>query len=138
VTDEPTTPEPEPEGVPDIEPIEPIEPVPDIEPLEPFTADEIVRYARGVITQQYMLADARDHDWAMSLTLLLCAWKSVPENCSSLFLVPMAAHQNGRWLNGRVPGVTVSAVPVPMENVVALIAKCDEFYALLHPEPVDG
>lgn len=103
-------------------------------PIPVFTDEEIVRYARGVITQEYMLANANDRDWAMSLMLMLSAWKDVPSNASSLFLVPMADHQNGRWLNGRVPGVTISAVPVAVESVDPLIAKCDEFYKLLHPE----
>jgi len=138
VTNEPT-PEPDPEGVPDIEPIEPIEPVPDIEPIEPFTADEIVTYARGVITQEYMLADvANDRDWQHSLALLLCGWTSMPPNASCLFLVPMAPHNRGHWLNGRVPALTFQATNVPMESAEALIAKCDEFYTLLHPEPADG
>lgn len=104
-------------------------------PLEPMSTDDIVRYARGVITQEYMLADvATDRDWQMSLMLLMSAWKTVPANASTVFLVPMAAHAGGRWLNGRVPGVTISAVCVPMENVPTLIAKCDEFWAALNPE----
>jgi hypothetical protein len=103
-------------------------------PLEPMTTDDIVRYARGVITQEYMLADvAQDRDWQHSLMLLMSAWKKVPANASTVFLVPMAAHAGGRWLNGRVPGVTLSAVCVPLESVEALISQCDKFYDLLHP-----
>jgi hypothetical protein len=103
-------------------------------PLEPMTTDDIVRYARGVITQEYMLADvAQDRDWQHSLMLLMSAWKQVPANASTVFLVPMAAHAGGRWLNGRVPGVTLSAVCVPLESVEALISQCDKFYDLLHP-----
>ena len=103
-------------------------------PLEPMSTDDIVRYARGVITQEYMLADvAHDRDWQHSLMLLMSAWTKVPANASTIFLVPMAAHQNGRWLNGRVPGVTLSAVCVPLESVEALIRQCDIFYDLLHP-----
>jgi hypothetical protein len=103
-------------------------------PLEPMSTDDIVRYARGVITQEYMLADvAQDRDWQHSLMLLMSAWKKVPANASTVFLVPMAAHAGGRWLNGRVPGVTLSAVCVPLESVEALISQCDKFYDLLHP-----
>jgi hypothetical protein len=103
-------------------------------PIEPLSDADIVRYARGVITQEYMLANANDIDWYHSLILLIAHWNPRPENISSLFLVPMAPHAGGRWLNGRVPGVTISAVPVAMESVDALIAKCDEFYRLLHPD----
>ena len=113
------------------------EPTKTIEPVPEMTPEEIVKYARGVITQEYMLADANDRDWAHSLMLLLSGMVEhggYPPNASSLFLVPMAEHQNGRWLNGRVPGLTMSAVMVPMESVEALITQCDAFYAALHPE----
>ncbi len=102
-------------------------------PIEPLTDADIIRYARGVITNEYLLANANDRDWAHSLALMLSAWKNIPENASSLFLVPLEPHNNGRWLNGRVPGVTFSAIPVAIESVDALIAKCTEFYKLLHP-----
>jgi hypothetical protein len=110
------------------------EPTPLGDPLPPMSDDEIVKYARGVITGQYMLADATDRDWSMSMMLMLSMWKPIPSNASVTFLVPMAEHQNGRWLNGRVPGVTMSAVCVPMESVEALIAKCDEFWKFLNPD----
>ena len=104
------------------------------EPLEPMSDADIVRYARGVITNEYMLADATDRDWQSSLMLMLVSWKPMPANASTIFLVPMAEHAGGRWLNGRVPGVTFHAICVPMESVAALVAKCDEFFTLLHPE----
>jgi len=108
-------------------------------PLEPMSTDDIVRYARGVITQEYMLADvATDRDWQHSMMLLMSAWKKVPANASTIFLVPVNAHQGGRWLNGRVPGVTLSAVCVPLESVEALISQCDKFYDLLHPGETRG
>lgn len=103
-------------------------------PIEPLSDADIIRYARGVITNEYMLANANDPDWMHSLMLMLSAWKEIPANASSLFLVPLAEHQNMHWLNGRVPGVTVSAIPVATQSVDALIAKCDEFYKLLHPD----
>jgi hypothetical protein len=110
------------------------EPVALGDPLVPMSDADIIKYARGVITNEYMLADVDDQDWQMSLMLILINWKPVPANASTLFLVPMAAHMGGRWLNGRVPGVTTSAVCVPTESVQALLTKCDEFYNVLHPE----
>jgi len=108
------------------------------EPLPEMTSDEIVKYARGVITQEYMLADvSQDRDWAQSLMLLLSSMKSsggFPPNASCLFIVPMAEHQHGHWLNGRVPGCTFSATMVPLESADALIDQCKVFYDLLHPE----
>jgi hypothetical protein len=107
---------------------------PKTEPLPLMSDEDIVRYARGVITNEYMLANpAQDQDWQHSLMLLLSGWKDIPSNASTLFLVPMRDHEGGRWLNGRVPGVTLSAVCVPIENADALIAKCDEFWKVLNP-----
>jgi hypothetical protein len=102
-----------------------------------MTDEEIVKYARGVITQEYMLADIRDRDWNSSLMLIMSGIAEsggFPANASCLFLVPMASHQNGRWLNGRVPALTTNCTMVPVESVEALITQCDAFYAALHPE----
>lgn len=103
-------------------------------PEPPFTPEEILRYAREVVTQEAMLADVRDPDWRMSLMLLLGAWNPIPANLSTLFVVPMGPHMSGRWLNGRVPGVTTSAKPVPMESAQALVDQIMAFDKLLHPE----
>jgi hypothetical protein len=106
------------------------------EPAPPFTEAEIVRYARGVITNEYLVANVNDHDWQFSMSLLLCAWDKddIPPNLSTCFLVPLAPHANGRWLNGRVPGVTISAIAVPMESVDMLNDKIQEMWAMLNPD----
>ena len=105
-------------------------------PIPTLTADEIVRYARGVVTQEYMLANVNDRDWQTSLMLLLSLWKEkdIPENCSSVFLIPMSQHMGGRWLNGRVPAVTLSATAVAVESVEPLLEKIQEFWQLMNPE----
>lgn len=109
-------------------------PTPLGDPVEPFTPEEILRYAREVVTQQSMLADVMDRDWSQSLLLMLCAWDPIPANLSTLFIVPMGPHMSGRWLNGRVPGITMSAKPVPMESAQALVEQIMAFDKLLHPE----
>ncbi len=111
------------------------EPVAMGDPLEPMSDEDIIRYARGVITQEYMLADARDRDWSQSLMLLICGLDPMPPNASTLFLVPMGPHMSGRWLNGRVPALTFTATIVPMENTEALVAKVFEFHKMLNPDP---
>ena len=111
------------------------EPKPD--PLPELTPEEIVKYARGIIQQEYMLADVHDRDWNTSLMLIMSGMASsggFPPNASTLFIVPMEPHQNGRWLNGRVPALTMSAHMVPMESFDALIAQLNDFYYALHPE----
>lgn len=109
-------------------------PTPLGKPIEPFTADEIVQFAREVVTQQSMLADIRDQDWSHSLMLMLGGWDPIPANVSTLFVVPMGPHMGGRWLNGRVPGVTISAKPVPMESAQALVEQIMAFDKMLNPE----
>lgn len=109
------------------------------EPIEPFTEAEIVRYARGVVTNEYLVANVGDdQDWQHSMMLLLSAWDpdEIPPNLSTCFLVPLAPHQAGRWLNGRVPGVTISAVPVAMESLDPLNAKITEMWQALNPDVV--
>lgn len=143
MSDDPTPPEEPTPDLPDIEPVEPIpdiEPIPDLgAPLEPMSDADVIRYARGIVTNEYMLADVvNDRDWKMSLMLLICAWDPVPSNASCLFLVPFAPHAHTHWLNGRVPGCTVSAVCVPVESTAALVAKAQEFYELLHPEAAEA
>jgi hypothetical protein len=103
-------------------------------PLPLMTDEEIFEAARDVVTNVKMLADALDRDWQHSLMLMLCGWDPIPSNASTLFLVPVDTHMGGRWLNGKVPAVTLSARPVPAENTDALVAKCDELYAVLYPE----
>jgi hypothetical protein len=101
--------------------------------MPPFTPEEINNYARGVVTNEYMMANLNDPDWLISLTLLVNGWENPPENVSTLFLVPFAEHANGRWLNGRVPGCTMTAVAVPVESVQPLLDQIQEFRRLLHP-----
>jgi hypothetical protein len=108
------------------------------EPLPLMSEEDITKHARSVVTNLSLLADARDRDWQHSLMLLLCGLDPVPPNASNLFVVPMGPHMSGRWLNGKVPGVTISATMVPVENAEALVAKIMEFDALLNPEPTDG
>jgi hypothetical protein len=104
------------------------------EPMEPFTEAEIIEKARGVITGAYLMADIRDHDWQHSLALLVSGWEDPPENVSTLFLVPLAPHANGRWLNGRVPGVTTSAECVPIESVQPLLDQIQTFWHAINPD----
>jgi hypothetical protein len=107
------------------------------DPLEPMSDEDITRHARDVVTNVSMLGDVRDRDWNASLMLIICGWDPMPPNASTLFVVPMAPHQGGRWLNGRVPGVTMQATCVPMESAEALVAKVAEFHRMLHPEAPD-
>jgi len=103
--------------------------------LEPLTEAQIHEYAVGVVTNTMLLADADDRDWQHSLALLL--WgiaERMPENMSTIFLVPLAEHMGGRWLNGRVPGVTMRAHPVPLEQCQQLFDKIAELDRALRPQ----
>jgi predicted phosphoribosyltransferase len=102
------------------------------EPLPPLTDQEVIDYARGIVTGEYMIADPQDRNWSMSLALIFAGMKSFPPN-GAIILVPVAPHMAGRWLNGSVPGVTLKAVFLPSESVGALKVKYDEMWAALHP-----
>ena len=108
------------------------------DPVTPFTEEEILKHARDVVTNTALFADANDPDWGVSLMLLLSGWQDMPPHLSSLFIVPLAPHMGGRWLNRRVPGVTISCVAVPRESVVPLLAKTRELHTMLYPEANDG
>jgi len=103
--------------------------------MEPFTEAEIIEKARGIVTGTYMVADIRDRDWRISLMLLVSGgdWDDEPSNASTMFLVPMAPHISGRWLNGRVPAVTLSCELVPVESVQPLLDKVQEFWQAINP-----
>lgn len=103
--------------------------------LEPLSDAQIDEYARGVVTNTMLLADATDRDWRASLMLILLGIGEPPENMSTIMLVPMAEHMGGRWLNGRVPGVTMRAHPVPVEQVRQLLDRIDEMDRALNPGP---
>jgi len=102
-----------------------------------MTEQEVIDAAREVVTNVSWLADAEDRDWNHSLMLMLCMLDPMPPNASTLLLVPRGPHMGGRFLNGRVPGVTLSAKMIPMENVEAVLAKIREFDVLLTARPAD-
>lgn len=102
-------------------------------PVPRMTEEQIVETARRIVTGDLMIADPEDRDWQMSLWLLINTWKDRPVNLG-LILVPLGPHMSGRWLNGRVPGVTMEASLVAQEDMEALDAEYRRMWTALHPE----
>lgn len=109
-------------------------PIPHDTPVPRMTEEAIVETARRMVTGDLMVADPNDRDWQMSLWLLIAAMENRPPNLG-LILVPLGPHMSGRWLNGRVPGVTFEATFVAEEDVTALGEEYERMWKALHPEP---
>jgi hypothetical protein len=98
-----------------------------VKPLEPLDDETVLDYARQIVTDKMLVADLSDRDWQMSLALIISAMDEdggpeIPPNIGAV-LVPVAPHLKGYWLNGRVPGVTISAVLVASESMDPLRAQ---------------
>ena len=102
--------------------------------VEPRTPAEITALARQIVTGDLMVVDLEDRDWQMSMMLILSAWKteSIPENIGRI-VVPLRDHASGRWLSGRVPGVTMRCFLVATEDLSFLRAEVDRMNAALWP-----
>jgi hypothetical protein len=98
-----------------------------------MTTAEIITTAREIVTGEQMVVDFNDRDWQASLSLLLSGWREPAVNLGCV-LVPKGPHLKGYWLNGRVPGVTLSAKLVAVEDIPRLEVHLERMYAALHPE----
>jgi hypothetical protein len=104
--------------------------------VEPRTPAEITTLARQIVTGDLMVVDLEDRDWQMSMMLILSLWESIPENIG-LIVVPLKDHASGRWLSGRVPGVTMRCFLVATEDLPFLKAEVDRMNAALWPEAAE-
>jgi len=93
--------------------------------------DRLTELARGIVRNDYLIVDDRP-EWSTSL--LFMAESLVAYRNLGLVLVPVAPHLGGLWINGAVPGVTVSCVPVAKGDVARLSRKVDDMNAALFPE----
>lgn len=95
------------------------------------TDERLTELARGIVRGDYLTADT-SRDWLHSLCMMAETIASMT-NLGAL-LVPVGPHLGGVWLNGRVPGVTIQAVPVAKGDMPALRRKVDAMNAALFPE----
>jgi hypothetical protein len=112
-------------------------PLPHDTPVPRMTPDKLIETARRIVTGDLMVADLEDRDWQMSLCLLIGGMENRPPNLG-LILVPQGPHLSGRWLNGRVPGVTMEAEFVAVEDTEALGAEYKRMWEALHPGEVSS
>jgi len=93
--------------------------------------DYVVATARGIVTNELMIADLTDQAWQISLALMIDKLAEVPN--LGLVLVPLLPHANLHWINGTAPGMTMQCQLVAKEDLDALHTECERMYAALHP-----
>jgi hypothetical protein len=94
--------------------------------------EHLVTIARGLVTNELMIADLSRHEWQTSLAMML---PSLAEYTNlGLILVPFAAHASMPWINNIAPGMVMQCQGVAREDIEALTAECERMYAALHPE----
>ena len=95
------------------------------------TPERLTELARGIARGDYMVADD-SRDWLHSLMMM---GPSISKASNlGLILVPVGPHLGGYWLNGRVPGVTITCVLVAKGDMRELQKRVDTMNAALYPE----
>jgi hypothetical protein len=105
-------------------------------PLPPLDDARITELARGIVTNQYLVADINELRWVQSLMLMLQIAQGVPPNVGAV-LVPVAPHLRGYWTDD-VPAVTLQAQYVPQANLAHLQAEITRMNTALWPDAPDA
>lgn len=92
--------------------------------------ERLTELARGIVRGEYLVADTSP-DWLHSLMMMGGAIADTRN--VGLVLVPVDPHLGGYWLNGRVPGVTITCVMVAKGDVSDLQRRVDRMNAALYP-----
>jgi hypothetical protein len=93
----------------------------------------ITEVARGIVTNELMVADLSNPAWQISLGLMMTSLAGYSN--LGLVLVPKSEHINMGWINNTAPGCTVKCQCVATEDIEAVQAECDRMHAALHPTP---
>lgn len=100
-------------------------------PLPRVTPERLTELARGIARGDYLIADD-SKDWLLSLSMMGEAISSADN--LGLILVPVNPHLGGYWLNGSVPGVTITCVLVALEDVPELQTRVETMMQALFPD----
>lgn len=104
--------------------------------IPPLTPAEITAKARGIVTHELMVADLSQHEWEISLGLMmdgLADYSNV-----GVILVPVGKHIGMHWINNIAPGCTIACEVIPEESLEALQAEMERMSAVLYPESADA
>jgi hypothetical protein len=96
------------------------------------TPERLTELARGIARDQYLIVDDSP-EWVLSLSMMgdsLLAARNL-----GMVLVPVGPHLGGYWINGEVPGVTISCVVVAKGDVRELTKRVKQMLAALYPDP---
>jgi hypothetical protein len=91
----------------------------------------VIECARGIVTNELMIADLSDSSWQMSLALMIEKLAEIPN--LGLVLVPLLPHAHLHWINGTAPGMTMQCQLVAVEDIDALRSETERMFAALHP-----
>ena len=93
--------------------------------------DQIVEWARGIVTGELMVADLENQAWQASLALLMTTLVQIPN--VGLIVVPKGPHLSMPWINNTAPGCTVQCQMIAREDIEAVNQECERMYQALHP-----
>lgn len=101
-----------------------------------MTRAELTDTARGIVTNDLLVADMSRHEWQMSLALLLSGLEERDFQRIGLILVPMGPHHHLYWINNTAPGCSFSCRFVHINDLSRLAGEVARMDAALHPEAV--
>jgi hypothetical protein len=99
-------------------------------PLPFGDQDYIIECARGIVTNELLIADLSNSSWQASLALMIEKLAAIPN--LGLVLVPRGPHAHGYWINGTAPGMTFQCQMVAVEDMTDLRSECERMFAALH------
>lgn len=94
------------------------------------SAERLTELARGIVRFEFLIVDGA-REWQTSL-LLMSEELTKVRNLGAI-LVPVGPHLGGYWLNGKVPGITLSVVMVAKGDLRDLQRRVDAMNAALYP-----
>lgn len=95
------------------------------------TSERLTELARGIVRGDYLIVDDT-RDWQVSLAMV--AGSLVATRNLGLVLVPVGPHLGGYWINGNVPGVTLTCVMVAKGHLSERSRRVDTMNAALYPD----
>ncbi len=98
------------------------------------TPEQLTELARGIACGDYLVVDGDNADWTLSLALIADSIIDAGDDLG-LVLVPVGPHMGGYWINGRVPGVTVTCTFVAAGDVAELQERLNRMHDALYPQP---
>jgi hypothetical protein len=84
-----------------------------------MTQREVTEVARGIVTNELLIADLSKPEWQTSLALITSGLSvsEMHQKRIGLILVPVRPHERFHWINGIAPGCTFECRMVHVNDV---------------------